>query len=189
MAQCTARSKRSGIQCKRLAAVGRTTCAMHGGKTPLGPASPSFKTGRYSKLLPTRLAATYEAGRQDPELLALADEIALTDARLTETLDGWTDAKPLTAEAWRDASSMIEQRRRLCESEGRRMLAMQQMITAQEAHVLIGRIIGIVTTHVTDRAILARIAADVAGLVGRADDPATDCVDGDFVAETDEVQQ
>lgn len=62
-------------------------CAVHGGKTPVGLASPNLVTGRYSKYLPTRLLARYQESVADPELLALKDDIALLDTRLGEVLE------------------------------------------------------------------------------------------------------
>lgn len=63
-------------------------CNVHGGKSQLiiGAASPSFKTGLYSKDLPTRLAAQYQAAMDDPELLGLRSGIALLEVRLGELL-------------------------------------------------------------------------------------------------------
>jgi hypothetical protein len=84
--RCTAQSKRSGEQCKRRPAIGRTVCAMHGGKSPAGPASATFKDGRYSRILPARLLARYHEASQDQELLALRSEVALIDARLGDVL-------------------------------------------------------------------------------------------------------
>jgi hypothetical protein len=49
-------------------------------------ASPHFKTGRYSKDLPTNLAADYEEARRDKKLLELRSEIALSDARCRDLL-------------------------------------------------------------------------------------------------------
>jgi len=86
MSQCTARSKRSGMQCRDKAMIGRTVCYHHGGKSPQGIASATIKTGRYSKHLPTRMLADYEGAKLDTELLALQDEIALIDARLVDLL-------------------------------------------------------------------------------------------------------
>lgn len=68
--------------------------------TPRGIASPQYRTGRYSKVLPTRLAAGYETAQVDEEWIALKDEVALTDARLTDLL-----ARVDTGESgalWRD---------------------------------------------------------------------------------------
>lgn len=102
----------------------------------------------------------YEKGRRDPELLALRDEIALTDARLIEA------AKKAD---WQEADKLIEQRRKLVESEQKRLVAMQQMLSAEEAHVLIAALIRAVTAHVSDRKQLAAIGADMAAIVGRVD--------------------
>lgn len=74
---------RMGSPCKgQPMANGR--CRMHGGATPAGLGLPQFKTGRYSKYLPARLADRYHEAAQDPELLALRDDIALLDSRLAE---------------------------------------------------------------------------------------------------------
>jgi len=84
--QCTARSKRTGERCRAQAVAGRTVCYHHGGRSPAGPASPSFKHGRYSRFLPARLQERYQEAVADGELLALREDIALLDARLAEVL-------------------------------------------------------------------------------------------------------
>lgn len=61
-------------------------CRIHGGLTPTGFALPQTKHGRYSKHLPTRLMDRYLEAQSDPDLLALRDEIALLDARLSDVL-------------------------------------------------------------------------------------------------------
>jgi hypothetical protein len=74
---------------------------MHGGKSLAGIASPTFKTGRYSKHLPARLAERYQHAANDPELLALREDVALVDARLEDLL-----SRVDTGEAgvlWREA--------------------------------------------------------------------------------------
>ena len=87
MNQCTANSKRTGERCKRPPIIGKTVCYHHGGMSPRGIASATLtRDGRYSKHLPTRMLATYEAAKLDPNLLALQDEVALIDARLLELM-------------------------------------------------------------------------------------------------------
>jgi len=76
MAQCSALSKRSGERCKKHAPKGHVVCSMHGGKSPRGVDSPSFKTGRHSRYLPDRLTEKYCEALADEELLRLDDEIA-----------------------------------------------------------------------------------------------------------------
>ena len=66
--------------------IGKTVCRTHGGTTPVGIASPSYKTGRYSKHLPARLRESYETAAADPELLQMNHDIALLDTRLSELM-------------------------------------------------------------------------------------------------------
>lgn len=205
MTQCTATSKQSGNRCRSHAAVGRTVCHIHGGKTPNGIAHPSFKTGRYSKHLPSRLLATYDTARQDGELLAVRDDIALLDARLTELLarveTGESGAvwRTLRAEyrayrdataakdipemsarisaigsliergladeaAWSDIRHTLEQRRKLVESERKRLVEMQQMVTADEAMGFVRALTAAVRTHVRDADTLRAITDDLTRL-------------------------
>jgi len=59
---------------------------MHGGRSPRGLASPLTKTGRYSRDLPTRVAARYETALADPELLSVRDDIALLQGAITDIM-------------------------------------------------------------------------------------------------------
>lgn len=72
---------------------------MHGGKSLAGVASPNFKTGRHSQDLPLRLRARYGDRIADPNLLSLADDIALTDTRIGELLAKLPDDEE-TARTW-----------------------------------------------------------------------------------------
>lgn len=81
--RCGARKRGTQILCKRWA-MPNGRCALHGGKTPAGIASVHFKTGRYARDLPVRLAASYLAARNDPEIHSLNDEIGVAQARLQE---------------------------------------------------------------------------------------------------------
>lgn len=88
---------RGGGQCQNNAmANGR--CRMHGGKTPVGLASPHIKTGRYSKDLPTRLAARYEETANDPDLLSVRHEIRLIDVLIMDNMTRLDSGE--SAEAW-----------------------------------------------------------------------------------------
>lgn len=62
--------------CMQTPKKGRTTCTrFHGGGIPAGIASPAYKTGAYSRSLPTRLIERYDAAMDDPQLLSLRAEI------------------------------------------------------------------------------------------------------------------
>lgn len=80
---------RQGRPCKRgpnfLMAGGR--CKDHGGKSPSGPASGTFKHGRYSKYFPHSMAKKIEAFLGDGDLVDLRRHIALVDLRIKDVLD------------------------------------------------------------------------------------------------------
>lgn len=186
--------------------IGKTVCYSHGGKSLIGQTSGTFRTGRYSKYLPTRLAAKYEAAQADPDLLALREEVTLIDARLSElvervdtgesealwqtlqgvyaqlelTLQARDVAKMATLirrmgelikagsednEAWQDIFGAVEQRRKLVESERKRLVEMQSMISSERAMLLISALVNIIRTHVRDRDAMAAITADIGKLI------------------------
>ena len=64
---------------------------MHGGASLRGSASPSFRHGRYSSAMPSRVAARYGRHLLDPELLSAQDEVALLTARIDEVLGALPD--------------------------------------------------------------------------------------------------
>jgi hypothetical protein len=68
------------------------------------------------------------------------------------------------AATWRGIGEQIEQRRKLCEAETRRLALAHDTITADRAMVLLSVIVDTVTRHVHDRAILGAIAADLQAL-------------------------
>ena len=102
--RCSARS-RSGAACRNAPVTGRTRCRMHGGASPRGAASASFKHGRYSRDLPSRLAARYSEAKHDPERLRLHDEIALASSRAGELVARLD--KGGGAEAWESVSAAL----------------------------------------------------------------------------------
>lgn len=82
---CGAKAKRTGLPC-RSPAMSNGRCRIHGGKSLAGISSPRTTTGRYSKHLPTRMGERYQQALTDPELLAMREEVALLDARLSDVL-------------------------------------------------------------------------------------------------------
>jgi hypothetical protein len=204
--RCRAKSKRSQERCKRWATPGREVCRMHGGRTLIGLAAPRLKTGRYSKFLPTRLAAHYERAAHDPERLALRHELAVVDVRIKDLLNrvdtgeagglwhharaAWQTFKHAQAQdrplmqaraaveldglldqavgddaAWDDILQLIEQRRKLVESAAKRLVAMQQMMTKEQAMLWLGTLVAILKRHIADRATLQKISLDLSAFV------------------------
>ncbi len=209
MKRCGAKTRHEGTPCKRSPVRGRTRCRLHGGKTLVGTASPTYRNGRYSTYLPERLRERYEQAEGDAELLSLKSEVALTNARLIDLLarvdtgesgQRWAHLKKAYEEftrhrlardvpkmnvalakmerniaqatddhaAWAEIGELVEQRRRLTESEHKRMVALQQMLSAEEAMALTHRVVDIVTRHVTDRQVLSAIVVEMRALTERS---------------------
>jgi hypothetical protein len=99
---------------------------MHGGKSPRGLASPLTKTGRYSRDLPTRVAARYEAALADPELLSVRDDIALLQGSIQQVM-----ADLQEAEARPDFDAILETVERI--SDGWRSWDWTRMSSELEA--------------------------------------------------------
>lgn len=110
MVQCTAMSRRSGERCKGPAVLGSTgqKCRMHGGHgaRESGTSSPSFKHGRHSKYLPSQLDALYRDAISNPDLLELADHIALLEARIQSILLANKDGDPVPR--WQEIREMFD---------------------------------------------------------------------------------
>lgn len=72
-------------------------------------------------------------------------------------------------QAWNEIQDTIEQRRRLVESERKRLVEAQQYVTAVQAMTLIGNVLAIIKDNVTDRQTLQAISTGINQLVSRAD--------------------
>jgi hypothetical protein len=84
--ECGAKRRNTDERC-RAPAMANGRCRIHGGLTPRGTALPQFRHGRYSKLLPARLADRYQEMLGDQDLTSLRNDLALTEARLIEALE------------------------------------------------------------------------------------------------------
>jgi ribosomal protein S15P/S13E len=94
------------------------------------------------------------------------------------TLESHIDAGTQDYEAWHDVQELIEQRRKLCDSETRRLVTLQQTISAEQAMLMIGVIVDIIARHITDRQVLAQITTDLQRL-GHVGDAAYGSPDGE----------
>lgn len=204
--QCAARNKQTGEQCRARAVTGKNVCYYHGGATPSGFANPNTKTGRHSKDLPTRYAATYFDSLMSKRQLELTPEIALIDSRLSEVMlqlssgesgAAWgaiddcyrrlssavkENKKPVIDQIlgemgliiagviddrsiWNELRVLIDDRRRLVESERKRKVEAQTVFTAEQALMLFGVIEQIIRQNVSDPASLQRIGREFKKLV------------------------
>jgi hypothetical protein len=84
-------------------------------------------------------------------------------ARITELLERLEEASEAEERAaWREICTLFESKRRLAESEIRRLSVAQQIITAEQATVLVATLVDVVHRHVHDRNTLAAIQKDLA---------------------------
>lgn len=67
--------------------------------------------------------------------------------------------------AWNEVYNVLEQRRKLVESERKRLVEMQMVITSERAMLLISALVSVVQDHVTDPKVIAAISADVGKLI------------------------
>lgn len=61
---------------------------------------------------------------------------------------------------WHEIMDLLERRRRLTETEQKRLVAMQQMLTQEEARLMFSFVIEVIRRHVTDRRALSAISAE-----------------------------
>jgi hypothetical protein len=87
---------------------------MHGGKSLAGPASPSFKDGRYSRYLPKDLRKLHREVAEDPEWIGLREEINILRTRELELLQRLEKYPPvpwkLLTEAFEELDRAQDQR-------------------------------------------------------------------------------
>ena len=72
------------------------------------------------------------------------------------------------AAGWREVASLIAQRKALVESERRRMIELQQYLTAEQALALMTAVIQVVRQHVDDPTVLGAVSTELARLSGAA---------------------
>jgi hypothetical protein len=118
---CGART-RAGTPCQ-LPALPNGRCKLHGGKSLGGPASPTFKTGYFSRCLPRQLLKQFDQALADPELTSLQDELALLKARQAEILGRLKD-NPIPE--WSDAERLFSELLS-AEDDQRRLQVMEQL--------------------------------------------------------------
>lgn len=94
-ARCTARSKRSQVQCRGIAVTGSTTCRMHGGTSPKGAANHAFRHGRHSKYLPSQMKELYDEATSNPDILEMGEHIALLEAKINGSLQSMQEGEPV----------------------------------------------------------------------------------------------
>jgi hypothetical protein len=66
--------------------------------------------------------------------------------------------------AWAEIGGLVEQRRKLVESEAKHLIMHRQMLSTEEAMLMTHRLIDIITRHVPDKQALSAIIVDIRAL-------------------------
>lgn len=101
----------------------------------------------------------YEAARKANDTIGLVQAITTLGEIITR---GHHDAM-----AWTEVTGLVERRRKLVESERKRLVEAQQVVAVEQAAALLGLMVDAVQRHVRDDAILGAIVDEYARLVGR----------------------
>lgn len=176
---------RSGALCKAKAVNGSSFCATHGGVTPAAPGqfpavAPKTKYGAY---LPAELLPTYEQVLADNERLSLKHELALIDTQTTSMVRQLTafDNMPTPSSSLEDRTRyldarsrfeselnrLIDLRGRTAEREQKRLVALQGVMTVDQAMLLVNAMLTAVQENVTDPELLERIQSSIRDLLYR----------------------
>ena len=148
---CGAKTRSGGLcQQTRLADNGR--CRMHGGKTPKGINSPNFKHGRWTTHLPQSVIGKgFREAYQDRTLMQLRQDAALVDALITSYTGSLKDTgRPLTLPQQDRVLALVEQRRKLVESEARRLRDLSQVVPVEQYRTALGILFRIIQEHLGD---------------------------------------
>lgn len=88
MAQCKAKARSTGKQCRRNAVKGYTVCQVHGAGSPKQGRPGGYKSSdEYQRRMPKTLRTDFERVRADSELINLRDEMALIRVRLLSLVE------------------------------------------------------------------------------------------------------
>ena len=151
-------------------------------------ALPSRLIAKYEQAIndPDYLSMTEELALLDTRMAEMLERLDTTDVKLAWTKvrrahqildndnvgeEGYNNALELLDEAltmkgaddavWKEVSSIIEQRRKVAETERRRVVDAQQTMTYERANMLVAFLMSSVQSHVTDPEILRAIADDL----------------------------
>jgi len=92
-------------------------------------------------------------------------------------------------EVWSEIIGLLDQRRKLVESERKRLVDLQQMITTERAMTLVSAIVSSITEHVQDKGALSAIVADLRGLLDQRNGVPARISSGGAIIETQAARE
>ncbi len=114
------------------------------------------ESGAVWKEIKTAMKAFEQASRSGEEATAQAHFENIKDLILKGNED---------YSIWGEISGLVEQRKRLVESERKRLMEMHQMISAERVMALMERIASVIERHVNDTKIRRQIGYDIKALI------------------------
>lgn len=146
---------RSGGPCRR-SPMRNGRCALHGGKSPApGPGHPAYKHGERSRRyqLAGTLDTRYAAHLEDLDYIGLRDELAAVTTHIDELLILADRSEAEERRLW----ELVDLRRRLSETEVRRIKAAADTLTGEQIRAFAAAVLEAVLAEVPDRETVARI--------------------------------
>lgn len=155
--KCGARTKATNADgsrklCPRPGAGSGGRCHMHGGKSPVGVASRTFKHGRRSKYLVDGALKRYQDAHGDRHLLRIRQDAALIETMLTALMARLPGTGVQSEALERRIVNLIDKRRLLIAEEARRQAALQQTITLAQFMATMRAVAEVIREFVTDDA-------------------------------------
>lgn len=150
MAQCTAKSKRTGERCKANAVTGSDKCYHHGGATPV-------KHGLYSKYSKAKLAGLVNELKDNPALTDIKEHVALMFALLLKKLETMQDE--ISDDDIHNLSNLAEKTTKAIERWYKVNYGVKYILQVEQVQVLVNQVVHIIREEVGDESIVKRIAA------------------------------
>jgi len=125
-------------------------CRLHGGASLTGQDAGAFKHGRRSKYLVGAALARYTDALDDPDLLKIRQDAALAESLLTALTATLPKRGVQSEQLERRILNIVDKRRALIESEARRLVQLQQMVTLAQFMATMKAVAELIREFVTD---------------------------------------
>lgn len=154
--KCKATSKQSGRQCRNECSDGFEVCWIHGGSSPVGMESASFKHGRYSKHLPRQIASKLA---MDDDPLDLLPELNVQRGLFTEYISRFHEGVTLSAG---DIQMLMQWASDITKTVERIVkIRNETALTKAEITYLAARVSDVVSKYITDETQQAAFIRDL----------------------------
>ncbi|MCD9187201.1 MAG: hypothetical protein LUM44_12260 [Pyrinomonadaceae bacterium] len=154
--KCNAQSKRTRQKCRNIAVSGSSKCRFHGGKSLRGIAHPNFKSGLFSRHLPTRLVGLFAEIMTDGNLIDLRESISLVDLQIIGFLQQLqTSGVKESVKIWKEINPLLDRRARFVKAEVECLVSHHKFIPIQQVFAMIQRLTFVVRSEIADKEILA----------------------------------